>query len=403
MKIKYKLLIVASLVLMASCREQIELETENFESILVVEGTITNELKQQEIKLSRTIPLEEGEIAVEDNATVKVIENGTNEYTFSLNNSGVYVSDVEFQAQENLTYKLEILTSDGKVYESFDTHLTPSSNIDNLYAELSSDGETVDVLIDSGDDNGIAKYFRYEYEETYKIIAPRHYQYDATIINFSPDGDGPFGQEMMYDVEITEREQEERICYSSKKSNGILISSTTDLDDNVVSRHIIRSIPINDPVIRERYSILVEQYTQSIQSHTFYKIINDLGSLSSLLSESQPGFVAGNIVPVTNSDEKAIGYFEVSSFTSQRIYFDFTDFNLDIPDYFFECTVLELDYNDITNMDGDPNERRVIYQLLTLNNYKLLTFGSDIYTIVNPECGDCTSFSSNVQPDFWED
>ncbi len=397
MKIKYKLLIIASLVLISSCREEIELETESFESILVVEGTITNELKQQEIKLSRTVPLEEGEIAVESNASVKVIENNSNEYTFSLNNSGVYVSDIEFQAQENLTYKLEILTSDGKVYESFDTHLTPSSNIDNLYAELSSDGETVDVLIDSGDNNDIAKYFRYEYEETYKIIAPRYGLYDATISNYMITAEGA-----TYDVDITEREQEERVCYSSNKSNGILISSTSGLEDNVVSRYIIRSIPINDPIIRARYSILAKQYTQSIQSHTFYKTINDLGSLSSLLSESQPGFVAGNISSSTDS-EKVIGYFEVSSLTTQRIYFNFTDFNLSFPSYFYECISLELDYNDNTTEDDDPNERNALYQLLTVNNFKLFSFGSTIYTIVNPECGDCTSFSSNIQPDFWED
>lgn len=396
--VTYKISIVLFTLFIFNCKEQIELETENFESILVVEATITDEFKQQEIKLSRTVPLEEGEIAVESNAIVKVIENNTNEYTFSLNNSGVYVSDVEFQGQENLTYKLEVMTSDGKVYESLDTNLTPSSNIDNLYAEVSSDGETVNVLIDSGDDNGIAQYFRYEYEETYKIIAPRHSLYDATIVNFmSTAGD------ITYDVDITEREQEERICYSSNKSNSILLSSTTGLEDNVVSRHIIRSIPINDPIIRARYSILAKQYTQSIQSHTFYKTINDLGSLSSLLSESQPGFVAGNIVSTTNSNEKTIGYFEVSSMTTQRIYFNFTDFNLSLPDYFYECTSLELDYNDNTNQDNDPNERVVLYQLLTSNNYKLFSFGSSIYIIVNPECGDCTSFSSNVQPDFWED
>lgn len=44
--------IVSSLVL--SCIEEYELKTESFEGLLVVEATITDEFKFQEIKLSKT-------------------------------------------------------------------------------------------------------------------------------------------------------------------------------------------------------------------------------------------------------------------------------------------------------------------------------------------------------------
>ncbi len=394
----YKIIIIMHLIFVCGCREEIELETENFESVLVVEGVITNELRQQHISLSKTTPLEQGDINYLNNAIVKVVENGNNEFTFSQNTLGIYVSDIAFQAQENLTYKLKITTEEGKTYESFDTLLTPVTNISNLYAELNSNGETLDVLIDSNDDEGTVEYYRYEYDETYKIIAPFHSNFDATVENYLFE----MGV-ATYDIEITEREQEERVCFTTKKSNKIILANTESLNDNQISRFSLRSINIDNPILIDRYSILVRQYAQNIKSHTFYKTIKELGSISSILSESQPGFVFGNIKPLNPENNKVIGYFEVSSVATERIYFNFVDYDLPRPDYFYECDKKILDYSELTNIDSIPNQRRVLRDLLSFKDYKLVSYAGTTYTIVNPECGDCTSFSSNVQPDFWED
>ena len=63
------------LVLSIGCVEQIDLKTISFEDALVVEGTITNELKIHQIKLSRTFKLEESIPATESNAIVEVIDD----------------------------------------------------------------------------------------------------------------------------------------------------------------------------------------------------------------------------------------------------------------------------------------------------------------------------------------
>ena len=74
------------------------------------------------------------------------------------------------------------------------------------------------------------------------------------------------------------------------------------------------------------------------------------------------------------------------------------------PPYFIECEPLLMDYNDATELDDDPNERNIIYTYLTYYDYQVISLSQfTLYTIVQPECSVCTSFSSNIRPDFWED
>ena len=389
-------------VLFLGCREAIEPDSIEFLDVLVVESTITNELKHQEVKLSRTYRIDSDEPIIENNATVWIQDSQNNSYSFTQNNEGIYLSNVPFQAMENMSYTLFITTQDGKQYHSEVVNLTAVSEITNLYAELESNNQNEDgiqVFIDSDNSSGFAEYFRYEYEETYKVIAPNYFTADLNLTNFRN-----VPGSIHYDREITLREQEERVCYTTKKSEGIIQTSTTELDENTLVRFPIRFIPIDDAAIRERYSILVRQYVQSLEAYTFYKTVDDLGIVGSVLSQVQPGYVLGNIIS-ENESEKVVGYFEASTVSSERIYFDYTDFNIILPAYFYNCNVIILDYLDNTALDDDPNERALLYQFITVDNYKLYSDPGQgtIYEITNPECGDCTSISSNIRPEFWED
>ena len=392
--------IIAFLLLLNlfNCKEEFEIETQDFESVLVVEATITNELKHQEIKLSRTYLLEESTQILENNANVEIIDNQQNTYTFSQNNDGIYVSDIEFQAEPNIAYKLLITTNNGKDYSSNEQLLTPISQIDNLYAELVNDeenGQGVQVFVDSYNSNNDAEYFRYEYEETYKIVAPFHSNLDANLINFD-------SQDLTYDIDLVPREQEERVCFNSAPNTSILQKTTSDLNQNLISRFPIRFIKSDDGIIRDRYSILVKQYVQNLEAYTYYKIISELGNNASILSQNQPGYNQGNIVSLENNNQKVLGFFEVSSIMSTRLYFNYEDFNISQPPFFYECDYLVLDYYDTSPplIDGDGIERNILRTKLLYQNYKYVI---GLYEIVNQECGDCTSFSSNIQPDFWED
>ena len=383
------------LTLALSCREPFEIENSSFEDVLVVESTITNELKQQIVKVSRTYNLEENEPAFENNATVWIEDNLNTIFSFSQNTTGDYVSDIEFNAETGHSYTLYITTQDGKEFSSTETSLSPISEITQLYAELITrdNGDIgIEVLVDSNNENSEAKYFRYEYEETYEVRPPHHSGVEG-IIDFTQEPT----------VIVTPRLQEEGLCYTTESSFGVIQTTSENLENNNVIRFPIRFIEKSNGIIRDRYSILVTQYVQNIEAYTFYKIIEELGSIESILSETQPGNVSGNLQSLDNENEKVVGYFDVATVNSQRIYFTYSDFNIVKPPYIYDCELLDLDYTDNTSLDGDRNDRFNLEQRLLHGLYKLVSANHPNYVIATTECTDCTSISSNIRPDWWED
>ncbi|GAA3596270.1 DUF4249 domain-containing protein [Flavivirga amylovorans] len=403
-KIYYNVLFLVSLLCVFSCTEPFSLVTKSFEDVIIVEATITDELKHQQIKVSRTFLLESDKQVFEKNAIVK-IETNTNEvYNFSETQDGLYTSDIAFKAIEGLSYKLSISTSDGSSYSSNEEFLPPKAEIKNLYGELVNlNGKIgIQVLVDSNENLGDANFFRYEYEETYKIVVPFYNEYNALITNVIGSG-----KDIEYDIEFELKAQQGKICYSNNYSTEILLANVDGINENALTQVPIRFIPANDPVIRERYSILVKQYVQSAEAYNFYDILKELSADESLLVDNQPGFIQGNMFSLQSSSEKVIGFFNVSTVSTKRIFFDYSNFEIGLPTYIFDCDLTVLDYN----IDEEPtNEKLLLYESLLFNGYKYVSHvesdNPDLkptYTIVQSGCGDCTTFSSNIKPAFWED
>ncbi len=394
-------MLLVILIFQYSCTEAYEIESVSYENVLVVESTITDELKNQVVKLSRTSQLDSLGILTENNATVTVLSTNGDSFGFSQDSeTGFYFSNQTFRAQPNVSYTLNISTQDGKRYTSSAVSLPPTIAMDDVYAERivspTDDKDGVQVFVNTEDPTGNAKYFRYEYEETYKVVAPYPSRFITEIVNYNPSNGS-------YQVILTQREPEE-ICYSTEYSTGIIQITTTELNENRVFRFPVKYLSKLDAKIQTRYSVLVKQYVQSVEAYTFYKIVKELGSVESLLSQGQPGYVVGNVNSEANQNEKVLGFFETSSMTSKRIYFNYEDFGLSKPPYFIDCEVLLLDYNDNTTLDNDLDERETFYTYVTYYNYQVLSLGQGtVYRIVQPECSVCTSFSSNIKPAFWVD
>ena len=170
----YKTAIFILLVLVITgCTEQYAFKNTEFESALVVEGTITNEVKKQTIRLSQVYQLEETGPKFETGANVFITDDLGNEYQFKEKDT-LYISLSEFRAEPGRKYQLKIKTKEGKNYVSDEQILTTETKIDNVTATVQNvDGETgVQIYVNSYDPTNTSKYYRYEYTETYKIIAP---------------------------------------------------------------------------------------------------------------------------------------------------------------------------------------------------------------------------------------
>lgn len=390
------ILLLIIMIYTNSCVEPFDIKTITFENALVIEATISNELKNQEIKISRTFELDENGPSTESNADVRIIDDLQNIYSFQETTPGTYVSNQKFGAVENRNYQLKIVTNEGRSYSSKLTQLTNISQIDKVYAEKSEDDNGVNIFVDSYNSNGNARYYRYEYEETYKIVASKWSYWDLVILSKEP-----------FIFDLVYRDENKRTCYNTIYSKGILQTETNYLVDDKITKFHVRYISKENYIISHRYSMLLKQYVQSQEAYTFYKTLNDLSGSESLFSQNQPGFINGNIYSEDNPNEKVIGFFEVSSVSTKRLFFNPQDLDLDMPfprPYPVECylTAPELnprfgnslfDYLDAGSL--------IFYARKGPDNPPLVEPSGGPLIMTPTACGDCTKIASNVVPDFW--
>jgi hypothetical protein len=388
----YNLYFSIALLFLSSCVKEIDFEIKTFESALVIEATITNEEKKQVILLSRTYQTEEDGPTPERNASVNILTDG-NTYAFKELEPGRYVSTDPFSAQPSIDYTLSITTSNGRIYSSSPTILSPATQIDAVYAVRETNSNAVNgmsIYVDSFDPSGNSKHYRYTYEETYKIIAPRWVPQDLVLLD-----------ELTCAVDLRPtRPQEERVCYNTVTSTTINQVSTNSLTEDRVMGHLVRFINSEDFIISHRYTILVNQYIQSSAAYTYFETLNNFASEESLFSQIQPGYFEGNVSSETNPNEKVIGFFDVSSVSSQRLYFNYEEFYPDepLPPLEYNCQEFELQQLTISGNCGT-----LISGLLTDN--VVYYSGSSVgpFNMVFRACGDCTALGNNVAPGFWED
>ena len=388
------ILFLSIVIFTNSCVEPFDIKTITFESALVIQATISNEVKYHEIDLSRTFELEEKGPSTESNADVKIVDDLQNIYNFHETTPGKYVSNEEFSAVSNRNYQLKIVTNEEKSYSSQLTQLTNTSQIDKVYAEKIEDGDGVNIFVDSYNSNGNSRYYRYEYEETYKIVASKWSFLDLVVV--SKDS-------LLFDFVL--RDENTRICYNTIYSNGIIQTETNNLVDDRITKFPIRYISNDNYIIAHRYSMLLKQYVQSQEAYTFYKTLNDLSGSESLFSQNQPGFISGNLFSDNNPSEKVIGFFEVSSVSTKRIFFNPSDLDLSIPlptPYPANCNPLAPDL--------EPRFGQSLFDYLESGSLKYYydndgTGGPVIpggpYVMVPLACGDCTKIGTNIAPEFW--
>lgn len=387
-------------ILFGGCVEPFEIETtETFESALVIEATITDEEKQQLIRLSRTNKLGELDPQSESGAQVTVVDDVQSQFTFMETDPGVYLSTSTFSAQPNRSYQLIISTNDGRRYASDATELTQGPEIVEVYAERGTNDfgdEGMFIFLNSSDPANNSGYYRYEYEETYKIIAPFWNTLEAIVVNdVFPD----------YEVGTRLRDQEEQICYNTVISNDIILTSTNGLNGNRVTQFPVRFIRSDNYILSHRYSILVKQFSQSLQAFTFYETLKKFAESENFFSENQPGFLAGNVFSMTDSEEPVLGYFGVSSVSSKRIFFDYTDFYPvePLPPYATGCTVLStpLFRTPCLGICDSPLIESIKAERLEFFQFNTEGIGNEPFLMVPRACGDCTALGDNVIPEFW--
>ncbi len=363
------------------CKEPYEPEISSFDhSILVVEGHIEVGGGETVVTLGRTRP-------VYDSASRAPIywaivsletENGSS-WPLYHQEDGRYLLGDSLPEQQN--YRLRILT-DGQVYLS--DWLTPI--ITPEISEISFEKKEGDVsLYVSTHGNDRAKYFMWEYEETWIYQSPYRssYKYDREKRDVVP-------RSM---EELTFR------CWNTDRSRQINISSSERYQNNHIYQKELLRIDSLSEKLGERYSILVTQRAIDEEAFIFWEAIrknsNDIGGIFSPL----PSIISGNVHNIDDPDEPVIGYISAGKSAQKREYIsrrDVDPWRIVIEDY-YNCAI-----DTVTPRDYNAFFVQSVY--VPLSPYCVDGGGCIGYLATTENCADCSMRGGVLdKPEFWED
>ncbi len=151
---------VFSLIFFNSCEEKIDIDLNDSDPRIVIEANLTNEDRNQEILVSRTVNFDSPEFDQVDNASVVVKGSNGRNYTFTPAGNGIYTNN-NFFVNTQITYTLEV-TVDNKTYSS------KGAMVD--YVEIDSMGVTKENIFNEDyyfvnlkfkDPKGVPNYYLY--------------------------------------------------------------------------------------------------------------------------------------------------------------------------------------------------------------------------------------------------
>lgn len=384
-----RLVIPCSIILVAAqCTIPLDTESFNYEQTLVVDGIITDEFTNHEIILKYTKPIDGDIEELVDDASVFVETNDGDQIDFTFDPyKGSYVSSEPFACETGKTYQLIFIMDDNEEYRSSINQYVASPPIDSIYdryAESAPDGATsneggIQFFIDSHSSDTEAHYFRYEWEEDYKIITPTQ-AFERYIV-----GRG-----------IIEKEYPTHICYAHDESASTIIGNNLDTKNSMVE-FPVRFVPGSSDLLRNRYSILVKQYSIDANAYAFYSRFKKLNESSGSLFDKQIGTVAGNIRSMSDPNKIVLGYFEVAGVTEKRAFFNFQDLDpaFSRPEYRGDCGP---EFVTITTYQQAPTIGSYGIDLDVIGYYQ----GISAYPMItNKNCTDCTGYGPTSPPDYW--
>ena len=370
--------------LLAGCVDPYYPEIEDKQESLVVEALITDQPGWQAIYLSRSSPLNERGTHAETDAYVSISDDLGRSIEFIEQDPGAYYSLISAgELGTGISYWLNIVTSNGEVYESKPEMLpSPSPAIDGVYWEF----ETVGTSDRTESLNGIRFYldleaeaeqgrnFRWELVETWEYNAanPIDYYYDG-ILHEWPDSFSYY------------------TCWNTGKIDQIYTATTNNAESNTIKGFPLNFVSEESSRLQARYSLQVLQYSLNDEAFDYWKRIEEQNQESGGIYEKQLDYVSGNMQNMNNQEEYVLGFFNLCPVSEKRIFVD------SIPELTYpeiNCTL-----ESIMHPASKPAWISIPFFLISLNH---LGVGPPYGVGINL-CFDCRNDGGTIiKPEFWE-
>ena len=402
-KIPFRSIIILSVVfILCTCIDPYSPKLKGYDSILVVDGLVTDENAACTIKLSTTLQDQNAIPVMVTDASINISDEGGNRFQLNNMGGGIYRTDsIMFKGMIGRSYTLHITTHEGNEYESVPCLMQPVPDIDSVYfakdVEIVNNGtesqEGLRIYLDSkqGINN---EYYRWSFDETwkFKVPFPKKYNYIDSVTIVAVD-------------KINE------YCWKNRKSSEILIHSISSGQNQRIEKEPIFFIATekSDRLMIE-YSILVKQYSISKSEYDFWDNLKRVNESGADIFASQPFEIVSNIHNLSNPTERVLGYFQVSAVKQFRKYILFADMaRLQLPFFHPDCVRIakgpqdypggRFTFDDIYH--GFPATAGYVFVEPIYKTGGVKHLDRLVFTTL--ECADCELTGTSLKPDFWID
>lgn len=243
----------------------------------------------------------------------------------------------------------------------------------------------IGIYVSTEDPSGQTGYYRWEYEETYRYHAPF------------------LSEEIFENGRLRERTHDELVyvCYTSERSNHILIAHSQDLSRDAIHGFQVAQIPTYSAKMTRRYSILVRQIPMTAEAYAYWEQLRESSEGLGDIFGPMPSEIRGNIHSVTHPERKVIGLVEAATVTERRMYIDSyqTQEYWPVQDpYYSSCLFLVEPLGDVLMvLRNDPG-------YLPIGDFP----GDEVtpagYAYADQRCVDCRVRGGSLTPPaFWTD
>lgn len=381
MKIERILIFIIVLIGMGCVEEYPPPVADGAVDFLVVDGSINSTTGSVEVILTRAIALDSQDAPPPElNAQLQIEDDNGMVYSLGDYGSGVYRKD-NFIIEDNTAYRLSIKRADGRTYYSEYVSMKNTPPIDSIVWSPSRLRDEILIQINTHDDANNTRYYQWTFEETYEYTSPflSLYKYENGMV-----------------VDIPREDYVNR-CWKSLLSTKIIIASSEELNNDIISNFVVHRIPVGSQELSIKYSILVKQRALTNEAYTYWLNLQQTTENLGGLFDPQPGRVNGNISSVSNPNEPVIGYFDIAAIQEKRIFIASTDLPSDLRTRrdLMGCTVDSVSVQDVGNVGQIGGLALVgpIEEGVTIVGYTYSRIG----------CTDCRlQGGALTKPLFWE-